>query len=300
MTHFAPHLRIDKINLDSPTDIDLSVLRLDLVHPVVSGNKWFKLKNYIEEAGLQQKETLLTFGGAYSNHIVATAAAANLAGKQSIGIIRGEEPAQWSHTLLAAQQYGMQLFFISRADYRQKNIPAEVYQQYNQNNIFVIPEGGYGVSGAKGVAQVFADERFNEYSHLITAVGSGTTLAGMVLAARSHQQVIGTPVLKNATSLAGEINNLLPNEKQGRFQLLNHYHFGGYAKYSTALIRFMNSIYQQYALPTDFVYTAKSVFAVFDLMTANYFEKGSKLLFVHTGGLQGNGSLPKGTLIFDA
>jgi len=276
------------------------VLRLDIIHPIVSGNKWFKLKKYLQEAEAQGKKTLLTFGGAYSNHIVATAAAAQVHQFKSIGIIRGEEPAAWSHTLQVAKSFGMNLHFVSREDYKQKRIPQIVFQHHTPGEIYTIAEGGYGEKGAEGAAEILSRFDSSSYSHIVAAVGTGTTLAGLVNALQAQQTVIGIPVLKGAHSLQHEIENLLPKEKKASFQLLHDYHFGGYAKHNPALIAFMNEIFRQYQLPTDFVYTAKALFAVFDLVKNNHFREGNHVLFVHTGGLQGNASLPKGTLIFDA
>lgn len=290
--------RIDRLVGPPFSPFSIDVLRLDLVHPVVSGNKWFKLKKYLEEAALLRKKTLLTFGGAYSNHIVATATAAQLHQSKSIGIIRGEEPANWSHTLQAAKAAGMKLYFVSREDYRQKDIPEAVFQSHHADDIYVIAEGGFGEKGAEGASDILQGLDTDSYSHIVTAVGTGTTLAGLVNAVGTHQTVIGIPVLKGAHSLQQEIERLLPEEKKAGFQLVHDYHFGGYAKHNLVLLRFMNDIFQQYLLPTDFVYTAKALFAVLDLVRKNFFPDGAKVLFIHTGGLQGNVSLPKGTLIF--
>jgi 1-aminocyclopropane-1-carboxylate deaminase len=292
--------RVDQLQFLAGSPAQIDVLRLDLVHPVVSGNKWFKLNKYVEEAKATGKNVLLTFGGAYSNHIVATAAAAQMQNLKSIGIIRGEEPAAWSHTLTAAKQFGMDLFFVQRSEYKQKQVPPKVFQRYHEAAVYMIPEGGYGWKGAEGAAKILAVAETATYTHIVTAVGTGTTLAGLVQASLPHQKIIGIPVLKNAFSLQTEITNLLPEEKHGSFQLAEGYHFGGYAKHSAELIQFMNHIYQRHSLPTDFVYTAKALCAVFDLIRNNFFAESDRILFIHTGGLQGNASLPKGTLIFHA
>lgn len=275
----------------------VDVLRLDLVHPVVSGNKWFKLKKYIEEAKRGQKK-LVTFGGAFSNHLLATAAAAQKEGLQSVGIVRGEEPAILSHTLLRARSFGMELQFVSREAYRQLHYP-ENLPAILPGDSLVIPEGGYGYPGAKGAEAILAENETGVYTHILCAVGTGTTLAGMICSAREGQQLIGIPVLKNAFSLREEINELLPTEKKNAFALIQDYHFGGYAKKTEALLSFMNDLYSRSGIPTDFVYTGKAFFAAMDLVRNGYFSEEDKLLVVHTGGLQGNDSLKKGTLIFD-
>jgi len=295
MTNLSPISRIEPLSSFYDFRATVDVLRLDLLHPVVSGNKWFKLKEYLADAG---GKTLLTFGGSYSNHIVATAAAASERGLQSVGVIRGEEPAVYSPTLVQAKEYGMHLFFISRDAYKNKIIPPEVYSRYSAEALYIVPEGGYGIQGMQGAKDILLLNRTQKYTHIISAVGTGTTLAGLTAAAEEHQQVIGIPVLKNNLSLSEEIRHLLPAEKKNRFQLLHDYHFGGYARYKLELIQFMNDFFKKTGIPTDFVYTAKAFYAAFHLLQNGTFSDTDKILLVHTGGLQGNRSLQNGTLIF--
>jgi 1-aminocyclopropane-1-carboxylate deaminase len=281
--------------LCSAKNISASVLRLDSLHPVISGNKWFKLRYYIEESIKQNKKTIVTYGGAWSNHIVAAACACSFNNLKSVGIIRGEEPGVFSDTLKAAKEYGMQFYFISRNDYRTKELPSTIIAK----EVYIIPEGGYGEKGAVGFATAleFCDK--NNFTHFICAVGTGTMMAGIIKAVSPGQQVIGIPVLKNNPQLLPAINLLLNNEEQQKkFKLIESYHFGGYAKQTPELIGFINSFYNESAIPTDFVYTGKLFYAVNQLIQENYFAAGSKLLIIHSGGLQGNASLPKGTLIF--
>ena len=275
----------------------VDVLRLDGLHPVISGNKWFKLNRYIDDARAKNKSTLLTFGGAYSNHIVATAAAAAGQGLQSAGIIRGEEPQEHSPTLMQAAAYGMKLFFVSREAYRSKEVPPQVYELMAEKNIYRIEEGGFGEKGAEGAAEILQLAQGN-YSHIITAVGTGTTAAGLLKAAVPEQKVIGISVMKNNFALQPQIERLVDDKKWKQLTLLHDYHFGGYAKKTPELIAFMNQFYQQTSIQSDFVYTGKLFFAVHDLLQKNYFHDGSRLLVIHSGGLQGNRSLGKGTLIF--
>jgi 1-aminocyclopropane-1-carboxylate deaminase len=284
--------------LKSATGLPINVLRLDLLHPVVSGNKWFKLKEYLKAAKADNKKTLLTFGGAFSNHVVATAAAAKIEGFSTVGIIRSEEPKEWSPTLLAARSLDMNLFFTSRAAYREKQIPPQVSRQYASSEIFIIPEGGYGLLGKEGAKSILASFDTARYTHILCAVGTGTTLAGLIDAASPKQKVIGIPVLKNAFSLRQEIEDLLPPEKKFCFELVDGYHFGGYAKRTQDLIDFMNRFYSDTQIPLDFVYTAKTFYAVLDLFKKQFFTGNDNVLLIHSGGLQGNLSLPKGTLIF--
>jgi 1-aminocyclopropane-1-carboxylate deaminase len=295
MSQFIPPIaRIQSAGFLYTAGISVDVLRLDEIDPVVSGNKWYKLKEYLAEAMSLDKKTVLTFGGAYSNHIVATAAACNKHGLQSIGVIRGEKPSVLSHTLLHAMEYGMKLFFISREDYRQKKIPAAVHERFY--DFYTINEGGYGVKGAEGAMAILSNEH-RSYTHIMAAVGTGTTLAGLIKASGENQVIIGIPVLKNNFSIQKEIEDLLPAGKRN-FILMPEFHFGGYAKFSRELTGFMNEWYERSRIPTDFVYTGKLFFAADQLIRQSYFPKGSGLLIIHSGGLQGNESLPKGTLIF--
>jgi 1-aminocyclopropane-1-carboxylate deaminase len=297
MPEINPAVRVDSLNLFYDFRATVDVLRLDLLHPVISGNKWFKLKFYLDEARRQNK-TLLTFGGAYSNHIAATAAAAKEVGLGSVGIIRGERATTPSHTLLFAEAQGMRLFFVSRNDYKNKNLPEEIVRLYGEDNILVVPEGGYGSHGKAGAKEILSTENTGHYTHILAAVGTGTTVAGLVAAAGKDQKVIGVSVLKNHINHRQEITALLSPEEYKPFDLLHDYHFGGYAKQQPALIRFMNEFYSTTGIPTDFIYTGKVFFAAFDLLKKNYFAAGDRLLLIHTGGLQGNLSLPNGTLIF--
>jgi 1-aminocyclopropane-1-carboxylate deaminase len=301
LTDQAIHLkniRVDPVHFLQKFHTTVDVLRLDLIHPVISGNKWFKLKEYLKDAKILNKKIILTFGGAYSNHIVATAAAAKQNGFNSIGIIRGERPTILSHTLKDAMNLGMNLFFLSRNDYKKKIIPTEVPGNYNEKDIYVINEGGYGAKGVEGAKTILQLIDSSSCTHIIDVVGTGTTIAGLVEASTKHQSVIGISSMKNNYTLKQETEKFLSEENKRHFSLIHDYHFGGYAKYTQQLIDFMNEWYRQTNIPSDFVYSGKLFFAVNDLLEKKYFPSGSKLLVMHSGGLQGNQSLPKGTLIF--
>ena len=296
---FCPaNIRIDPVHFLTKFHTTVDVLRLDLIHPVISGNKWFKLKEYLEDARALGKNILLTFGGTYSNHIVATAATAQLNQFKSIGIIRGEKPAILSHTLQDAINNGMDLYFISREHYKEHIIPPDVFRRYNQDDIYIIQEGGYGPPGVLGAKEILLQLDTSVYTHIITSVGTGTTISGLIESSDSSQFIIGISSLKNNFSLQDSIQNFLSEENKNRFRLIHDYHFGGYAKYTQALIEFMNEWYQLTGIPSDFVYTGKLFFAVKDLLEKNFFPQQSKILIIHSGGLQGNLSLSKGTLIF--
>jgi|CXWL01.1.fsa_nt_gi 1-aminocyclopropane-1-carboxylate deaminase len=289
------NITADKLNLPllSEKNVEADVLRLDKIHPVVSGNKWFKLRYYLEEAILRRKKTIVTFGGAWSNHIVATAAACKIKKLKSIGIIRGEEPTLHSSTLADAQRLGMQLSFISRQNYSKKNIPEEL----ENNDYFFINEGGYGIKGAEGAATILDHCNKETYTHICCAAGTGTMMAGLIKASLLTNKVMGISILKNNFDLKENVEHLLNHPKKN-YEIIHDYHFGGYAKKNTQLIDFMNSFYGKTSVPSDFVYTGKLFFAVTDLVNNNFFPAGSKLLLIHSGGLQGNTSLSKGVLKF--
>lgn len=279
-------------------NLNVAVLRLDIVHPVVSGNKWYKLQGHLAQAAAAGKRTILTFGGAYSNHIVATAAACAAIGYKAIGIIRGEAPEQWSPTLLDAQALGMDLHFVSRTSYRDKTIPEELYEEYPVESIYLVGEGGMGRSGTTGIVDMMKNLAIGSFTHILCAVGTGTTLAGLVQASKSNQQVLGISSLKNNLELEAAVHNMLPPPGKSNWQINHAFHFGGYAKHKPELIRFMNEWYQLTGVPSDFVYTGKMFYAFQQLWLQQYFPENSNILLVHTGGLQGNRSLPAGTLIY--
>lgn len=274
-------------------EITVAVLRLDKVHPLISGNKIFKLRYYLEEAKLLGRKKIITFGGAWSNHILATAAACQLADLEATAYIRGEEPVTPSSTLSEARQLGMKLIFLAREEYtRQKRILAD-----ETGDAYIIHEGGYGTKGAEGAATIAQHFNPAEYTHICCAAGTGTMTAGLLMSALPAQQIVSISVLKNNVQLEADIQALAASST-GKLTTIHDYHFGGYAKYKPELIHFMNEFYRQTMVPSDFVYTGKLFFAINDLAKNNFFPPGSKLLLVHSGGLQGNASLNKGTLIF--
>lgn len=313
-------ITVDEISLPAfeKSRIIADVLRLDKIHPVISGNKWFKLKYHLEYFSGGKYKGLLTFGGAWSNHIVATACACFLQKIKCVGIIRGEKPEQFSPTLQEAMSYGMLLKFISRSAYKQKHIP--VFHDSLKKEFpgyYFVPEGGAGPEGEKGAAEILQRVNPADYSHIICAVGTGTMLKGLAKATQAHQHIIGIPILKfpneNDSSFAETRDTFSPGKKIDTFFVetghalslrnkkpvqIHGYHFGGYAKYNATLIDFINEFYRQTSIPTDFVYTGKLMFAVNDLAAKVFFPPGSRLLIIHSGGLQGNASLPKGSLIF--
>jgi len=289
------NITTDKLSLSLADEkkLTLSVLRLDKIHPLVSGNKWFKLRYYLEEAKQQGNRTIITWGGAWSNHLLATAAACRINRLRSVGIIRGEEATSLSPTLILAKELGMELVFISRSAYQAKQLPTGLAT----GDHYTIPEGGSGDMGVKGAATImdlFAKETF---THICCASGTGTMAAGLVKAALPTNHIVSISVLKNNHALEENISLLVPG-KNNSFTVIHDHHFGGYAKHKPELLAFMNEFYRQTSIPTDFVYTGKLFYGVNDLVKKDFFAPGSKLLIIHSGGLQGNQSLDKGTLIF--
>lgn len=280
----------------SSNDISVDILRLDLLHPVVSGNKWFKLREYLSEAIEQQKRVLATFGGAYSNHIVASAFAAKEAGMQSIGFIRGEPGKFPSPTLVEAAAFGMEIRYVSRTAFRD---PAQIIRENDHPEIYWVREGGYGLQGANGAATILQQVTLSNYTDIICATGTGTMLAGLIKSSLPNQRLTGISVLNNATSIRNEIDHLLTAaEMQKNYFLHSDYTFGGYAKHTPALLESMRYLWDAERIPTDFVYTGKLFYAVKSLLSKGYFTQKSKILVIHSGGLQGNASLPDNTLPF--
>lgn len=279
--------------------IQLSVLRLDQIHPVISGNKLFKLHYFLEEAMAAPHKTLLTFGGAYSNHLAATAYACKMAGVKSIAVVRGESPAQLSHTLQHCLEHGMQLHFVSREAYAGKEDAVFLQQlQAQYGPCTIVPEGGYHPAGARGASLIHQLVKPGTFTHICTAAGTATTAAGILMGATS-EQVIAVPVLKGMTDIEDRIAFCCgTGYKKEQLHIFNDYHFGGYAKKTPELIAFMNSLWQQHGLPTDFVYTAKMFYGIWDQIEKDWFPPGSNILCLHTGGLQGNLSLAPGTLLY--
>jgi 1-aminocyclopropane-1-carboxylate deaminase/D-cysteine desulfhydrase-like pyridoxal-dependent ACC family enzyme len=276
--------------------ISLDILRLDKIDAIVSGNKYFKLKYYLQNAIAANKKVIATFGGAWSNHIVATAFACNELGLKSIGFIRGEKPAVLSATLIAAESYGMELRFVTREEYRNKDL---IKIKHFSEDWYGINEGGFGATGAKGAAEILRLANHNTYTHIVAAVGTGTMMAGLVISASANQKIIGISSMKGNNSLEAEIKSLSESAaSDSSFQLFHNYHFGGYGKHPKDLLDYINKIYLLHNLPLDIIYTGKTFYAIEDLAKQDFFPAESKILMIHSGGLQGNRSLPPEVLAF--
>lgn len=266
--------------------ISVEIKREDLIHPFVSGNKFRKLKYNLLEAKKEGQQTLLTFGGAFSNHIAAVAFAGKENGFKTIGIIRGEELATKiasNPTLAFAQECGMQLEFVSREDYRHKEdlyFVAELEKRFG--TFYLIPEGGTNSLAIKGCEEILTpvDAHFD---FICCSIGTGGTISGLINSVLPHQKVLGFPALKG-DFLRDEICNFV---QKRNWELVADYHFGGYGKVDVALVEFINQFYIENRIPLDPIYTGKTVFGVLDLIQKNYFPSGSKILIIHTGGIQG-------------
>lgn len=265
------------------------VKREDLNHPSVSGNKWWKLKHNLESAKREGQNTLLTFGGAFSNHIYATAAAAQELGFKSIGIIRGEEVLPLNPTLAFAKDCGMKLHFVSREDYRKKSEESFIKRLADEfGNFYLIPEGGSNALAVNGCEE-FAKEKLSiiDFDYLCVATGTGGTLAGIIEGLAGKKKVIGFSVLKNGDFLNEEVRRLGHSGSQySNWNIQTNFHFGGYAKQTPELTQFILNMNQTHHLPLDGIYTGKMVAGVFDLMKKNYFVRGSTILLIHSGGLR--------------
>jgi 1-aminocyclopropane-1-carboxylate deaminase len=257
-----------------------------LNHPYVSGNKLRKLKYNLIAAKKSEKKVLLTFGGAFSNHIAAVAYAGQANGFQTIGVIRGEELQNLkvlNATLSFSKAYGMRFKFVSRDRYRYKTSEYFLDQLKQEfGDFFLIPEGGTNEFAVRGCEEILA-EVDQPFDYICCPVGTGGTISGLINSSDSHQKIIGFPALKG-DFLREEITKFAVKTN---WELITEYHFGGYAKLNEDLIQFINAFKANYNVPLDPIYTGKMMYGIYDLISKGYFEKGSKILAIHTGGLQG-------------
>lgn len=270
--------------------IELYIKRDDLIHPEIQGNKWRKLKYNLFEARLNSIHTLLTFGGPYSNHIYATAAAAKLFHFKAIGIIRGEQHEILSPTLKFAESQGMELYYMDRESYREKDDPANIESLRAQiGNFYLVPEGGTNALAVEGAAEIIEEIEI-PFDHICTACGTGGTLAGLVAGLKGNGQVTGFSSLKGDDTLTPKVNELV-NYVTGfnytNFNINFDYHFGGYAKVNPELIAFIKNFKLKYQVQLEPVYTGKMFYGLFDMIRNDRFAKGSRIVGLHTGGLQG-------------
>ncbi len=275
-----------KIAIPNNFGIEVYVKREDVLHSEISGNKFRKLKYNLTEAQNLGFTKLLTFGGAYSNHIAAVAAAGKEFGFETIGVIRGEELQEKyleNPTLKKASENGMQFEFVSRTQYRDKNNAAFLDQLKNKfGDFYLIPEGGTNNLAVKGCKEILTDDD-KLFDFICCAVGTGGTISGIINSLKPHQKAIGFPALKG-DFLTEDIQKYAENSQ---WNLVTDYHFGGYAKINDELKQFMKQFFKKYLISLDPVYTSKAFFGVIDLISKGYFKPDSKILIIHTGGLQG-------------
>ena len=271
--------------------VTLFIKREDLLHPVISGNKYRKLKYNLERARIKKKRTLLTFGGAYSNHISAVSYAGKKFGFKTIGIIRGEElkknlinTLDNNPTLRFANENGMKIMFISRSEYRLKESRQFLDKlSHDFGDFYLIPEGGTNELAVKGCMEIL-EEKDKEFDKICSAVGTGGTISGLINSSNEQQDIIGFPALKG-DFLEKEIKKIV--KSKSNWKLMLDYHFGGYGKVNEELVNFINNFKFETCIPLDPVYTGKMMFGILDMVKRGRFESGTKILAIHTGGLQG-------------
>ena len=273
--------------------IELWIKRDDLLHPIISGNKWRKLKYSLDHALSLGSDTLISMGGTYSNHLHALAYAGKILGLKTKAFIRGEQPTTLTTTLIDIQNWGMELSFVSRSDYKllrqYKNchdLPALKRSQY------WVPEGGAQILALKGVAELI-NEIDITYNILCVPCGTGATLAGIINAAPEKASIWGFAALKNAAFLESDVASLLPKISSDNWKVNLDYHFGGFAKKSTELLDFIKNFEDKTGIPLESVYTGKMLFGIYDLITKHTFKPGQRIIAIHTGGLQGKRGFTK-------
>jgi len=285
------------IGEDEPFSFDIK--RDDLIDPIISGNKWRKLKYHLLKAKALGKTGILTFGGPFSNHLIATAKAATVKGMEAIGIVRGEELNEQSNdTLQKCFEYGMKLIFISRSEYRKKDDPYFIKElAVKYSDFYIVSEGGKGYYGVVGCQHILTETE-NDYDHVYLAGGTGTTAAGVLLSVPEKTKVHvisvlkGDFLLKDITYLLQQVLNddQLVEGYACHLNVINNGHFGGYAKVPTELIEFINEVYDKTQLKLDPIYTGKAFFKMMEDYKNGVIKRNEKVLFIHTGGLQGSNS----------
>ena len=289
MDLLKPDVLISKINtkIVQEKNIQLDLLRLDLIHPEISGNKWFKLKHNIDFAIQNNFKSIVSFGGAYSNHLHALAFAGKQYNLKTIGIIRGEVVE--NETLQDCKRWGMDIHFISRETYREKydiHFLKTVQEEFKTS--YIIPEGGNNALGQKGCAEIVSPEQKEKYDLFCCSIGTGATFTGIVNSLGGEKKAMGFSAIKNGHYIANEIQQ---QTVFSNFELQYEYHFGGFAKLNDSLITFMQQFKNEHQIELDRVYTGKMLFGIFDLIEKNSFQEDTKILAIHTGGLQGNRTL---------
>lgn len=277
------------------SNITLRILRLDRIHPHISGNKWYKLKHNLLEAQAQSFQTVLSFGGAYSNHLVALAAASKACALRSIGIVRGEAASPLNPVLQFAQSQGMVLHFVSRSEYRHKEDPLfirELEQRFGP--FYMIPEGGSNLLGIKGCTEIAAHLRWpteTNSNYVFMACGTAATLTGVVCAASAECEVVGISVLKGQDTLSPQVNawlHELDKTPKAKWTIETGYHHGGYGKTNAELNEFIEGFEERTGVPLEPVYTGKMMWALYHMVESGEIASGAQVIALHTGGLTRN------------
>ncbi len=267
-------------------DLRISIKRLDKLGVYDGGNKHFKLRYNLQKAQNSGSPTVLTFGGAYSNHIAATAFACLKAGINCIGIVRGEEPIALSKTLLEAKANGMKLHFVTRSDYRRRTEPEYIKSLLDEYGpAYVIPEGGTNEEGIKGCEEILTDED-KSFDHVFCACATGGTLAGIAKSSKGNQIINGIAILKNMDGINTLLDEQLEDDVRVKTKINFSYTFGGYAKQNSELQNFISEFTTRTGVPIEPVYTGKTLYGVYDMLRKGDIEKNSRILIIHTGGLQ--------------
>ncbi|MBD3724110.1 MAG: 1-aminocyclopropane-1-carboxylate deaminase/D-cysteine desulfhydrase [Flavobacteriaceae bacterium] len=275
-----------KIEIEFKSGIELYIKRDDLNHPFISGNKLRKLKYNLMEAKNKGFSKIVTFGGAFSNHILATAAAGKEFGFETIGVIRGEELAfeiENNPTLYEAKKLGMVFYFVTREVYRNKaSVDFLKHLEDKFGSFYLVPEGGTNELAIKGCEEILKEDDFS-FDFICCAVGTGGTISGIINASQQNQKILGFPALK-ANFLYNHIRKFV---HKNNWDLVLDYHFGGYGKIKPELITFLNKFYLETKVPLDPLYNGKMMFGIIDLISRDFFPPNAKILAIHTGGLQG-------------
>jgi 1-aminocyclopropane-1-carboxylate deaminase/D-cysteine desulfhydrase-like pyridoxal-dependent ACC family enzyme len=285
---------LQPVEFPSPVPVSVFMKRLDLIHPYISGNKWFKLKYNLKAARENGYDTLLTFGGAYSNHIHAASAAGKEFGFKTIGLIRGEEHLPLNPTLAFAADNGMRIHYLNRSEYRNKHLPEFTeWVHKNFGGVYIIPEGGTNPLAVQGASEIPGLIGM-EYDYIAAACGTAGTISGIIAGLAGRKKVLGFAVLKGASFLIENAGRNVFNHSGKTFENWSinlDYHFGGYAKFNRELIRFISQFEEINGIPLDPVYTGKMMYGIYDLAVRDYFTGGKTIVALHTGGIQGKAGM---------
>ncbi len=297
MYNFSKHINEDAATIvpvklpNAPSNVNIFMKRIDLVHPIISGNKWYKMKYNIAEMLNQGKDTLLTFGGAYSNHLHAAAYAGKIFGLKTIGLLRGEEHLPLNETLKSSIDNGMEIHYVDRSRFRERESEAfldEVKQKFGE--VFILPLGGTNEIALKGCAEI-VEQIDMDFDYICSASGSGGTFAGIVAGLEGSKKGIAFPALKGGEFLEGIISDLVfeySGKKYSNWSLNTDYHFGGFAKLTRELVEFTKEFKRLNEFELDYIYTNKMMFGIAELIKSGYFKSGETIVAIHSGGLQGN------------